>query len=266
MPKQSPPPDWIVPKVTIAVAAAPRTGSNYLGELMLRTGRLGQPLEYFHPAFLRGGNRQQLSVIERFSLLAERGLSSNGVASTKFFASQFEWLTGEVRVADWLGTPRWVWLRRRDLLGQSISYAIALQTRAYESFSQAQAEPAYDGSAILKAMNRLVRSEAQWRSYFARTGIVPLELFYEDIEADPAGTLARIAALAEVTLEAGHQAIAERHQRQSTSRNAQWREQFLAEHGDPEVLAVPAMQKDSAPRVPKAPPSLLRRIRRKLGI
>jgi LPS sulfotransferase NodH len=82
---------------------------------------------------------------------------------------------------------------------QAVSYAKALQTGQYRSTSASIGVPAYDPVMIEGCLGSLAREEARWRLWFARTGVQPLTLSYEELILEPAVQVGRIAELLGVT-------------------------------------------------------------------
>lgn len=267
MPKLLPPPDWVVPPLTIVVAALPRSGSNLLGELMAGTGLLGNPLEAFgvdsiSPDF----PTRAMSTSERLKLVVEMGRTPNGVAAVKMFPDHFTEIEDEVRLSDWFGTPAWVWLRRRDQLAQAISTVVASQSRSFMSERAPLHEPVYSGDRLLLELERVARRDSRWQAYFARTGIRPIEVVYEDLERDPLGTMQAIGRHVGIDVPVDAFRPATRFQRQRTGLNEEWRSRFVAEYGDPDRLMWSSPKR--APRASRPPSPWVRakrRVRRMLG-
>ena len=217
-----------------ALCAAPRSGTNYLCQLLAATGVLGRPLEYFN-----GESRRLLDWPDypddpqlQLKAVLERGATPNGVYGLKVFAFQAD-LAAETEWPTALPGLRFVWLRRRDRLGQAISWLRADQTRSYRSTVAASGEPAYDGRLIYRRLRDVVREEARWALYFARIGAAPLELSYETVAASPQAAVDAIAALVGVDPPpaADPAKVDVRPQRDALSEA--WRARFLAEQGDP---------------------------------
>src|SRR5215216_1000850 len=180
-----------------AICTVPRSGSNWLGQLLTSTGVLGNPLEYFN-----GAARRQLTdplypddPQQQVELLLTMGKTPNGIYGVKLFASQFQEIESKIRLTRDLPNLRFIFLRRRDLLGQAISWARALQTNQYRANQPVQGESSYDRVFILDRIRQIVQEYAQWNAYFARTGISPMELLYEDMLNDPRPAIARVSSL-----------------------------------------------------------------------
>src|SRR5882724_11277758 len=122
-----------------AICTAPRAGSNWLCQLLTSTGVLGRPLEYFN-----GIARRQLNDPsypddpgEQVARILTMGRTPNGVYGLKMFASQFREVAGSVKLSRELPNLRFIVLRRRDVLGQAISWTRSLQTNQWRSTQSA---------------------------------------------------------------------------------------------------------------------------------
>ena len=165
--------------------------------------------------------------------MLRRGATANGIYGVKLFAAQHDRVAASVAWIRALPELRFVYLERRDLLGQALSWARATQTGVYRSSQRPAGAPAYDGALILSMLHEIVRERARWEAYFARTGIEPLRMAYEDVVADPVAQVRRVADLMEleeaVTLDRARVDLSV--QRDQLSEH--WRRCFLGEHGDP---------------------------------
>lgn len=208
----------------VIVAATPRSGSSMLGQVMASTGCLGKPAEYFEPGRVPG-----TTPVDRCRLVLTEGRSANGVVATKLFPLHFDWLRRDVRLSDWFPDPLWVHLRRRDLLGQAISLAIAMQDRAWKSNDTPVGSAVYSREGIERALKQL--AEPRWPVFFARHGIEPLELVYEDL-GDAGDACRMMADRLGVTLTA--MPAPPMLLRQRGAVNEAWRRRFIAEAGNPD--------------------------------
>jgi len=249
--------DWKKPWRTIAIAALPRSGSTLLSEYMRLSDVLGRPSEYFSRWVMPQRFPDVPQTVQNWAHLAHaHGRTDNGVVSIKLFPEHFQQLQQEIRFSEWFGTPRWVWLRRNDLVGQAISYAMAQQTRAYQAKTAPVAEARYDGAEIAHNLQLLAARDAMWASYFARTRIEPLRLIYEDIETDALGTVRKIAEHAGVRLNDPPLQAPVSLQKQRGKMTEEWRERFFLEFGRPDDInietVVPPARTVQAPLKPGA--------------
>lgn len=213
---------------TIIIVAETRTGSNYLCALMRSTGKLGNPNEYFSPhvAFGDAATRS-----DRCNIARTQGGTPNGTTAVKVFAYHWNWLHREIRFAEFFPNRYWVWLRRRDLLAQAVSRAIALQTRAWKSDAVPASLPRYSSADILRTLRYISNAEARWRMFFARNGLSPLMLWYEDLVSAPGPTVMQIAAHAGVEIRPSDISPDVHVRMQRTALNEEWKEKFISEMG-----------------------------------
>src|SRR5947207_4881575 len=132
------------------ICTAPRSGSNWLCELLSRTGVLGRPLEY-----LNGFARRQLDdpcypddPREQVARILTMGRTLNGVYGLKMFASQFKQVAGSIKLSRDLPDLRFIFLRRQDVLGQAISWVRGLQNNQWRSTQKPVGTISYDGPMI----------------------------------------------------------------------------------------------------------------------
>jgi trehalose 2-sulfotransferase len=77
--------------------------------------------------------------------------------------------------------PRYVWVTRRDKVRQAVSLWKAIQTEAWRGDDNpADHEPQYHDAAIDHLVKMLADHDTNWEAFFARTGIEPLVISYED--------------------------------------------------------------------------------------
>jgi LPS sulfotransferase NodH len=179
------------------LCATPRSGSNYLCELLASTGRLGTPREYFNATGRRAYDdpaypedpRQQLAQV------LTTGSTTNRVYGVKVHPFQLAPLLDRVDPFAHLPRLRAVRIRRLDRLGQALSWARAQQTGQFRAGDRASREPAYSRDLVDRARQFLEEEDASWARVLAAQGLTALELTYEDLVQDPQRQVDRVAAL-----------------------------------------------------------------------
>ncbi len=168
------------------ICCAPRVGSWLLCDLLFRTGAMGVPAEYFNS--VKGMRR----MAERFGLLGDDTASlddyidivrrhrttANGVFAAKF---QFWAMRPHIKnrtISKHFPNAKFVYLTRRDLLAQGVSYEIARQTNRWTSVD-AGTIPQYDETRMREALDFVVKERDSWDEYFAVNDISPLRTDYE---------------------------------------------------------------------------------------
>src|SRR5262249_31356586 len=125
---------------------------------------------------------------------------------------------------------KFVLLKRCDLLGQAISAHRAAQTKQWRATLAADRPAIYDADQIRAYLRAAAQDYARWDVFFARNGIDPTVITYEDMLAEPQACVDRVASLfglqgqARIKAEAVDLAV----QRDATTE--EWRARFLGEH------------------------------------
>lgn len=228
-------PEPVRPSRAIALATEERTGSEYLCQLLAATGCLGRPSEYLNTYWMRRFIPDYPDEVEAQIAIAHRvGTTPNGCFAMKMHAVHLDRLLGAVRLTTAFPNPIFVRLFRRDLLGQAISLYRARQANQYHAHVLAEREARFDAEAIRGALIELVRGRARWELYIARNGLRPLAIAYEDMVANPDATIRAIARHA--GLDAVPADVDRPLQVQRDDTSEAWRERFLTECGDLDVL------------------------------
>ncbi|HEX5780816.1 MAG TPA: Stf0 family sulfotransferase, partial [Solirubrobacteraceae bacterium] len=201
------------------VCATPRSGSTLVCEALKGTGVAGRPEEYFEavpatgrlprPAdYLEGlDDAEALALVggaparepppysslegvgsydEHVARALEWGTTPNGV-----FGAKLMW--DHVGRLPALGDPRYVWVRRGDVVRQAVSLWRAMQTQSWRDDSTdgegGQHAPQYSFAALRHLVARLTDHDARWREFLA--GAPVLEVTYEELTADLPGVIRR---------------------------------------------------------------------------
>lgn len=183
------------------IAATPRSGSSLLSDLLRATGLLGVPLEYLNqvdlPVLLArfGGATAdgRIDFSRYLAGLVRHRTSPNGRFGLKVHFRQIQPHLGDPALARLLRAASWLWIRRRDTIAQAISLAIAQATATWSirRDEERRAAPApFDGAQFTRETRGLAIQDMGWRLFFRANGIAPLEVWYEDLVADPDWTMA----------------------------------------------------------------------------
>ncbi|GAA1868276.1 Stf0 family sulfotransferase [Asanoa iriomotensis] len=229
------------------ICATPRSGSTLLCGLLDSSGVAGHPASYFNRKSLddyadewriarpRDGRIDEAFV--RAALTA--GRTPNGVFGGRIMAETLPELLnglGAPGVADvdllsaQLGRLKFVHLRRCDVVAQAVSYARSLQTHFWhpgEAVAPGGQDPHYDEELIGRLVATIERSEADWTTWFAANGIVPCEVTYEELAADPLGTAQRVLDHLGLRVPPDRHLVVG-HRRQADQLNADWIAKFKA--------------------------------------
>jgi LPS sulfotransferase NodH len=223
------------------LCTTPRTGSNFLCEVLSGIGVAGNPQEYFWniPVWQKQwGVSDAGSYLDR---IAQEGATPNGVFGIKMMNWHLDECAAMVAETPKRSLPppllsavfpnvHYVWLTRRDRVRQAISLHRAHQTGQWrntdaEVRSPAR-EPSFDFELIDLFVDALMLGDAEWQDYFTSAGVRPFTLVYEDFIQDPAQAgldilhYLRIPVPEQVAL--AHWQL----ERQADAISDQWAEQF----------------------------------------
>jgi len=226
------------------ICATPRTGSNFLCELLRGTGVAGRPDDYFwNPPFWR-----QRWGVAGFPLYVERirreGTTRNGVFGVKMMWDYLDTLLPQLATLSGLTDEppptvlaatfpnlRYLRLTRRDKVRQGISFYRALETDVWRSTDRDKidaTEPAFDVAAIDRLVQLSIQEDQAWHEYFQRYGIRPFTIAYEDLAAAPEDVVLLILEHLGIQLPDGLPPLHWAHQKQADGLTEAWIQQYLA--------------------------------------
>jgi LPS sulfotransferase NodH len=189
------------------IASTPRSGSTLLSRSLEATQLAGVPMEYYNNSFMGGWQRLNpglaLQLNSYLSELESRRTTTNGVFGVKAHWSQLQSIANQTRLPltnilhSTVGKcTKFIQINRRDKLAQAISLHIANQIKVYHSdqlsLRSAENVATFDASAISVNVARLFIEEASWSKYIKERGVDTIEVIYEDLVADHAGTCRRV--------------------------------------------------------------------------
>ena len=214
-----------------AVCTAARSGSNLLCQWLASTGLLGRPLEYFNGPGRRALTDPNYPDDRRAQIdwILTSTATPNGVYGVKLFSGDQQLIIPAADQSPRLPIDFYVYLERRDRVGQAISWLRAIQTQQYRSTQPARDTVSYDGAAIRERLAAIDREHVLWSDFFRRHQLQPLHLVYEETLEDPQRAVDRIAAGVGLDDRAviDHSAVDLTIQRDATS--AEWRARYLAD-------------------------------------
>src|SRR3712207_3792035 len=175
----------------------------------------------------------------------EAGTTANGIFGAKIMWGHVHDLAGRLRelpdhdgatdeavVQQAFPSARFVRIVRAGKIEQAVSLWKAIQTQHWRAGTGDEArrrDPVYHEAAIRSLAQQLYRHERRWNEFFARAGVEPLTLGYDDLVGDLEGSV--LAVLGHIGVEAPADLRVEaplRRQADATSRR--WVERFVADN------------------------------------
>jgi LPS sulfotransferase NodH len=221
-----------------ALCTTPRSGSNYFCQLLESTGMMGRPLEYFNGPARRELNDHSFpdDPSQQIFRIRTMGATQNGVYGLKLFPSQHDQISTIVKWTKALPNLKFIFLTRRDLLGQAISWARALQNGQYRSTQSVKGHTQYNADLIQRLIRDIARDNARWAMFFARTGLRFMTVVYEDIVTSPQVNIMQVASYLEIEGSAVIDPALIDLKIQRDSVTDEWRARFHRELGRPDYI------------------------------
>ncbi|HWN23315.1 MAG TPA: Stf0 family sulfotransferase [Gaiellaceae bacterium] len=229
---------------SVFLCATQRTGSWLLAHLMASSGTAGRPAEFFDAGEMRGFREEWRVASDReyVNRVLELGTTPNGVFATKLMWNAIDGLLFRRRrlvrayessdlevIESVFPSPRFIWLRREDVVAQAVSWAKASQTEQYAAHQTAVRDPTFDFEHIDGLMHLAKVQNGAWQRWFAAHEITPVQVTYEELCEDEVRTTLRV--LRDLDLDADGASIAAPLglERQADSVNAEWIRRYRAE-------------------------------------
>lgn len=218
------------------IASTPRCGSHYLGHTLFETGSFGVPLEYLNYRNIKLW-KERFNKKDRYETFDEiikvRTSPSTGVFGFKAHWNQFQKYQETDIFEKKLPFSKIIFIFRKDLLAQSVSYVIASQTRRWISEMPAQREPRYNYDLIVNAAVMINKYNRQWFDYITRSELPVYKLCYEDLLADKKKRLKEVFDFIKSDVPSEYHP-ASNVKKQGSDINEEWKRRFLndmkAEH------------------------------------
>ena len=205
------------------ICTSPRSGSTLLCKLLAATGVAGKPESYFFRPSIEdwltrlditpdaeATERQILDTV--FRAAVRKGRDGTGLFGLRQQGHSFEFLRSRLavlypdeatdarRFQQAFGTTLFIHLTRPDKIGQAVSYLKAEQTGLWHIAPDGSElerltphrEPLYDGERLRACVETMTSYDHGWKTWFAREGIEPFRVLYDDLSANPAETLRRV--------------------------------------------------------------------------
>ena len=226
-------------RLTYMLATIPRSGSTYCAIRLWQTGLLGAPMEYLNFRFVGDILRRLDYVPHLAGEISEAGIakywgdikrlrtSPNGVFGYKMFGVNY--LEISRRVPGFLRqiVPDYViYLTRRDLIGQAMSYSRAQRSRRWFAGMPDTPEVRYDFEHIKQCISSIEDQKSSWERMFAITGVRPIHICYEDLLADSAGVIRALLLDMDIPPEPADELAIPLIERQTDGVSREWRDRF----------------------------------------
>jgi LPS sulfotransferase NodH len=235
-----------LPATRYVIFFTPRSGSSWLTEIATRSGVLGNPGEVFNPSHVpKIARGLGTDTIERYCAMLQRARAPGGVFGFEITWFQLERVFGSEQafLQAFPAHLPYFYLTRRNIVQQAVSLAKAVSTELFHApqasaadLARADQKFAYDAALIAEWLAHIREMERRSERFFARAGIVPVRLNYEQITRWGAmRTVRRLAAAVGVTAPADLTLAEVAHRKIGTAKNVRFARRFRREF--PELCA-----------------------------
>jgi LPS sulfotransferase NodH len=211
-----------------------RCGSNFIASGLSSSGYLNTAGEYFNSdAIIENCQANKLSgVADYFNWLPTRE-GKNDLLVAKIACNHLEILDKAGILDQILDVTQFIMTERSDILAQSISYDLAMQTGSWlydMARRKADCELVFSRERLIGIMEAIIGQNRDFWQFFALNGVAPATVVYEQFVADPAAQisfLARQLGLADLIY------VPERIElrKQEGHINRIWRDRYMRETG-----------------------------------
>ncbi len=213
--------------VTIVICFTNRSGSNLLAEGIATNSNAVLGGEYFnYPTVINFCKRLGIHSFSEYCMRLQRhkfGKKKDRVFCTKLGQSQLYFLTKMKILPHLLPNPRFILIKRRDVLAQAVSFSIAYQTKKWKSSIEGEGSPVvFRENDITNRVEAIVKSNASFEEYFALTGERCFQIYYEDLVEDFGGKMSEAITNLGLELTGAPEYSALSLKRQATSINQQF--------------------------------------------
>jgi LPS sulfotransferase NodH len=184
---------------TVVICFTNRSGSNLLAEGIEKNSNAALGGEYFnHPMVANFCRKKNISSFSEYCIRLQKHLlrmKKKHIFCTKLGQVQLHFLTKMKVLPYLLPNPKFVLIKRKDILGQAVSFSIANQTSKWKSGQEGTGKRAvFKEADIIKRVEVLVKANASFEQYFALTGEECVQVYYEDLVDNFSGTLSKVIA------------------------------------------------------------------------
>lgn len=194
------------PRTSVFICGVQRSGTWLLSHLLHSSGAVGYPGEFFLPDDARRFREKwRVSRFEDYlARVFEVGTSANGVFAAKLMWNYFDEFMFEIRrlrgdyerpdlevISDVFPAPRFVFIRREDVVAQAVSWSKAAQTGQYAAHQVKTGEAVFDFDHIDGLRELVLVQNGAWERWFATHEVEPFDVTYEQFCADQVGVTMR---------------------------------------------------------------------------
>jgi LPS sulfotransferase NodH len=187
-------------KPVIFIAMTPRTGSTHLCDVLATDQRIGPGLEAFNPRGWLKMEKAKRNVASFAAYIDSFNRDPADYVLIKTPWMDFQFAAGFYRHL--FSNLTVLYLDRRDVVAQAVSLSRALIRQKWHVMTGdpaaedlAAVDAQFDLAGICRIIDGFKAEKRDWEAFFAREGIDPPRLFYEDFADDAGHAVKQVGAV-----------------------------------------------------------------------
>jgi LPS sulfotransferase NodH len=229
------------PLTEYMLATMPRSGSTYFAIELWRTGVLGAPMEYANTPYISLlGERMDFKgdIVEYWDKVRSIRTSPNGMFGFKMFMRNYKDCQDDhPDLLREIAPDKVIYLTRRDVLEQAVSYSKAIQSKAWFHGVKVASEPVYSFDDIRECEQMIRYQMAFWESLFELTCAEVHRVTYEDLLSSPTHEVQKVADFLNVRLDPASILEIDSIEMQRNAQSMEWVGRYRDEAGSKAVVA-----------------------------
>ena len=215
------------------IACSPRTGSHLLCQGLLDHGAVVD--EFLNVDRIeKVSAKNDISSVQEYCVFIVKKFGVSGVFGVKGGPPIMAPLVLSQEVPNFTSDWKFVFLKRTDILKQSISLYIAGLTGSFTSSKRPTRELTdedFDGAKIANLIARRIEINDAWEEAFSFYAVEPLRITYEELASDAPGIIARTAEFLDLRGPpiTNKRFLLPPFEVQATALNARWENRFREE-------------------------------------
>jgi LPS sulfotransferase NodH len=166
-----------------------RSGSSLLSRMLYETKLAGDPIEYFHAKIFELGKIKfkcpDMSILEFLEKMQKYRTSPNGIFGMKIPFNQLSGIfdnNGDNMIHFITSNfQKFIWIRRKDMVAQAVSMAIALKSNQWSlEKNDTAVDIMVNNDECMNALRIIRRQDEEWVNFMKISSIEPLVIWYED--------------------------------------------------------------------------------------
>lgn len=205
-----------------------RCGSNYLVELLGSTDYFPVGEEFFNwDTVINNSRIRKINSFDEYCLFLLEKMRKNNFFISKVSWQQLFMISKLGQIPNLIDSPKFILIKRDNLIDQAISLLIADQTKAWTSYQSSEKNMIqYDYQRILLIIQKISESNTMFETYFKLFEARYLTLLYEDIYNNPIATIEHICDFLKITCK--HPELKKmRVKKQRNKINQEFKERFM---------------------------------------